>query len=119
MTAKQEAGRRGEALAEAHLVRAGYTVLDRNYRFLRGELDLVCLDDPFVVFVEVKWRSDDAWGRPEEHVTPAQKAKLRETAAAWMHERRMDGFPARFDIVAVLERPQAEPELTHYKFAFR
>lgn len=119
MGIRQDTGRAGEDQAVALLEAKGYVVLDRNYRFMRGEIDIVAFDDPFIVFVEVKKRTDDTFGRPEEHVKPAQKKKLYETAGFWLHERRMEGVPVRFDIVAILEKSGAEPELTHYKFAFR
>lgn len=119
MTRRQDIGKAGEDQAVEFLEGKGYTILDRNYRFMRGEIDIIALDDPFIVFVEVKKRSSDLFGRPEEHIRPEQKKKLHEVAGFWLHERRMEGIPARFDIVAVLERPGSEPELTHYKFAFR
>jgi len=119
MTTRQETGRAGEELAVGLLERKGYVILDRNYRFMRGELDIVALDDPFIVFVEVKTRRSETFGRPEQHLKPAQKKKLYETAGFWLHERRMEGMPVRFDIVAILEKPGVEAELTHFKFAFR
>jgi putative endonuclease len=119
MTLRQDIGKAGEDAAVAYLESKGYLILDRNYRFMRGELDIVALDDPFIVFVEVKKRSSDLYGRPEEHITPAQKKKLHEVAGFWLHERRMEGIPSRFDVVAILENPNQAPELTHYKFAFR
>lgn len=119
MSTRQETGKAGEEQAVAMLEGKGYVILDRNYRFMRGELDIVALDDPFIVFVEVKKRSSDTFGRPEQHLKPAQKKKLYETAGFWLHERRMEGMPVRFDIVAILEKPGGEPELTHFKFAFR
>jgi putative endonuclease len=119
MSTRQETGKAGEDQAVAMLEGKGYVILDRNYRFMRGELDIVALDDPFIVFVEVKKRSTDTFGRPEQHLKPAQKKKLYETAGFWLHERRMEGMPVRFDIVAILEKPGEAAELTHFKFAFR
>lgn len=119
MTRRQDIGKSGEDQAVEFLEGKGYTILDRNYRFMRGEIDIIALDDPFVVFVEVKKRSSDLFGRPEEHIRPAQKKKLHEVASFWLHERRMEGIPARFDVIAVLEKPGSESMLMHYKFAFR
>ena len=116
-------GDRGEALAAAHLEGLGYRILDRNYRYERAEVDLVAYapnaDDSGgeLIFVEVKARRSAAYGTGEESVTEAKRRHLRRAAEAYLYERKLEGAPARFDVVVVWLGPGA-PEVTHYKYAF-
>ena len=119
----KEIGDRGEALAAAYLERHGYRILDRNYRYERAEVDLVALepnaDDTGgeLVFVEVKTRRSEAFGTGEEAVTEAKRRHLRRASEAYLYERKLEGAPARFDVV-VVRLGGAAPEVTHYKYAF-
>jgi len=109
---KDELGRRGERIAEAHLVGLGLRVLDRNWRCPIGELDLVLLDGDEVVFAEVKTRSGLGFGHPFEALHPAKLARLRRLAGAWCeaHDR---GGPIRLDAVAVIAIDGRAPEIEH------
>lgn len=117
-------GRRGEDAAAAFLEGQGMLVLDRNYRFERAEVDLVCYlptpanDGGELIFVEVKTRSGTGFGTGEEAVTKAKQALLWKAATAWLYERKMEGAPARFDVVCVALRGTAPPEITHHAHAF-
>ena len=62
-------GRRGERLATQHLRSAGWTVVAKNYRFGRREIDLIVQKGPLLAFVEVKTRAGGGCGHPEEAVT--------------------------------------------------
>ena len=116
-------GRRGEELAATFLESKGLVVLERGYRFDRAEVDLVCFhpsDDDTggeIVFVEVKTRSGTGFGRPEDAVTDAKKRQLIHAAEAYLHERRLEGAAARFDVVAILLR-RGRPEIEHFENAF-
>ncbi|MFB3131038.1 MAG: YraN family protein, partial [Rhodothermales bacterium] len=86
----KEIGDRGEAIAAAYLERKGYTILDRNYRFERAEVDLICFlparqyeAGGELVFAEVKTRTGLGYGRPEEAVTEAKKRNLIRAAEAY------------------------------------
>lgn len=124
MSSTQSLGERGEALAARYLEDQGYRVLDRNYRFERNEVDLVCFepneDDTGgeLVFVEVKARSSLGFGAPEEAVDDKKQEALVEVSRAWMHERRMEGAAARFDVVAVVLQQGRAPNITHHENAF-
>lgn len=118
-----ELGRQSEALAATFLEGLGYTVLDRQYRFDRAEVDLVCYapwargDGGEIVFVEVKARRGEQFGSPEEAVTDAKKRSLMKAAEAYLYERKLDGAPARFDVIAIAWKGDA-PEVRHYPHAF-
>lgn len=113
MAAKDDLGRRGEALAARHLQARGMTLLDRNWRCAQGELDLVALDRGELVFVEVKTRAGLAYGHPFESITAAKLARLRRLAAAWCdaHPGRHDRV--RIDAVAVIAPFRGTPTVEH------
>lgn len=120
MTTTNDIGDRGEAAAAEFLRDAGYRVLDENYRFERNEVDLVCYDPRKggeIVFVEVKTRSGTGFGPPEAAVTDEKRASLIEVSRAYMHERQLEGAPARFDVVGVLLTDGA-PDIEHHENAF-
>lgn len=93
----------GEDVAERHIERLGWTVLDRNWRCPRGELDLVARQhDGTVVFVEVKTRSGRGYGSPLEAVTVAKIAKLHEMAQWWLREHQVRAPRVRIDVIGVV-----------------
>ena len=92
MRAKDALGAYGERVAAAHLVAAGMTVLDRNWRCPIGEIDIVARDGDVLVVCEVKTRRGDGFGHPLEAVTARKAARLRRLAARL--DRRAAGAPA-------------------------
>ena len=90
----QSAGRRGERLALRYLRRRGYRLLQRNYRHGRHEIDLVMQDGDCLVFVEVKARSNIAFGTPAMAVGREKQRFLRLAAAAYMQRHRCAAQPA-------------------------
>ena len=103
--------------------RAGWAVLDRNWRCREGELDLVVARGSVVVFCEVKTRRGGAFGEPVEAVTPAKVRRLRTLASRWLAARAAAGQPARagelrFDVACVYEGPAAEPRVEVIEAAF-
>jgi len=124
MSQKQKLGRRGEEVAVEYLEANGYRVMDRNYRFQRNEIDVVCYepnDDDSggeLVFVEVKTRSSLGFGSPEEAVTDEKKEAIRKVTGAYLYERDLEGAPSRFDVISVVLRQNEDPEVEHFKNAF-
>ena len=119
MRPSDELGRYGEDLAAQHLTAAGMQVLARNWRCREGELDIVALDRDAVVFVEVKTRSSNAFGEPSEAVGPVKARRIRGLACRWLLEQRPAGeHDLRFDVVSVVRRRGAAPEVVHLRGAF-
>lgn len=124
--ARRSVGALGERHAEAHVVRAGYRVLERNYRTRAGELDLVLLARGCLVFCEVRARVGGAPGEPGgslDSVGPDKRRRLRRMARAWLSERdvppRSDAGEIRFDVIGLtLTRSGALVELEHVEGAF-
>ena len=120
----ERTGPLGERLAAEFLEAKGYAVLDRNFRFMREEVDLVCFapeDRPggggWIVFVEVKTRRGTGFGRPEEAVDEAKQRAIMRVAEAYLHERRLVNALCRFDVVAVL-LGSGPPQIEHFENAF-
>jgi putative endonuclease len=106
-----ELGAAGERLATEHLVRRGFSIIDRNFRTRWGELDIVALHERTIVFCEVKTRvvstplgAADVRSRdPLESVHPRKRAQVRRMAARWLVERRDRPLAdeLRFDAIGV------------------
>ena len=112
-------GRWGEDLAVQHLTAAGLEVLDRNWRCVEGELDVVARDgDGTVVFVEVKTRAGTGFGLPTEAVGHVKQRKLRVLASRWLAEHPTGRCGLRFDVVGIVRRPGEAPTVSHLRGAF-
>lgn len=118
MAAKDELGRRGERLAEAHLVARGAEVLDRNWRCALGEIDLVVRESGCLVFVEVKTRSGTGWGEPLEAITAVKLARLRRLAGEWCAAHPDIRGALRIDAIGIVAPPDAAPRLSHLEAVF-
>jgi putative endonuclease len=94
-------GKRGEELAAAYLAEAGYRIVERNYRCLFGEIDIVAEEGETLVFVEVKSRRSEAYGDPQLAVGHEKQKKISRIAMHYLEEKRLRHCPARFDVVAV------------------
>ena len=111
-------GKEAESLARAFLGRKGMNVLAANVRTQGGELDLVAKDGDTLVFVEVKGRSSNHFGRPEEYVDLRKQRRLTNAAQAYLSRIPGAEMPCRFDVVAVDFSGRA-PVVRHIKDAFR
>lgn len=116
----REIGDDGEELAAAYLESKGYTILERNYHFERAEVDIVAYNnESHIVFVEVKKRSTNRYGEPEEYIDEEKKSNVYKAAEAWLYERKMDGAPVRFDVISILQHRNEAPNIKHFERAFR
>jgi putative endonuclease len=113
---KKLLGREGEDLAARFLVKQGYRILERNYSTRTGEIDLIALHDGAVVFVEVKTRSNDAFGAPELAVTPRKQQRMVKAALAYIRYKKLHQVPCRFDVVAITTAAGQEVELIRNAF---
>lgn len=113
-------GRQGERIAAEYLRQLGLRVIARGYRTPVGELDLICRDGPTLVFVEVKTRSDRIFADPQDSVTAAKMKKLGRAAAWYVHRKRCQDAPLRFDVLTVTYQDGSSnpPEIVHFPAAF-
>ena len=116
-TKRQRFGDAGEKAAEEALLGDGYRLVARKHRCPRGEVDLVMERGELLVFVEVRTRATALFGGPEATVGAEKQRRIvraaRDFLARWRGPRR----GARFDVVAVLDRP-GTPQVTHIPDAF-
>jgi putative endonuclease len=96
----RDAGARAERRAEEFLLEKGMRILARNFRSRFGEIDLVAQDGETVVFVEVRSRTSERFGTPQETVTRPKRRRIILTAMAYAQRLRLDA-PLRFDVVAI------------------
>lgn len=94
-------GEKGEELAVQLLAAAGYIIVANNWRAKHKEIDIIAMDGNCLVFVEVKARSENYWGNPEEFVTKKKQKLLISAAEQYISEVGYNG-DSRFDIVSVL-----------------
>lgn len=101
MGTTKESGKLGEQFAAELLKQKGYTVLCTNYYSRYGEIDVVCSDEKYIVFVEVKTRSNRYDTLPREYVTKRKQQRIVKTALLYLAENRIK-LQARFDVVEVI-----------------
>ncbi len=114
----QALGQAGEEIACAYLTEKKYSIVTRGFRMFRGEIDIIAWDGPTLVFVEVKARADETFGRPEESVTPAKQRQIRKIAQGYVLENPPGDVACRFDVIAILFGEDNAYRLEHYVDAF-
>lgn len=111
-------GKTGEDLAERHLVRHGYSILERNYRSRLGEVDIIAREAGSLVFVEVKTRRGSRCGEPFDAITTRKKGQLVRVAHEFIARSNLHNSPARFDVVSVLFDTAGKVQIDVVKNAF-
>lgn len=115
-------GRWGEEQAARFLESRGWSILARNYRFGRREVDLVVRRGGVVAFVEVKTRRGEAFGHPWEAITPLKRREVEAVAADFLRRHRVGLASVRFDAVAVVCGPSVgdgSARIEHLEDAWR
>lgn len=112
-------GTRGEKLACQFLKRSGYKILYRNFRGRTGgEIDIVCRDGDTLVFVEVKTRTREDFGRPFEAIDRDKRKRISRGGLAWLRLLNDPDILFRFDVVEVIISERAPPRLELIQNAF-
>lgn len=96
-----EIGQFNEDLARQYLLKQGLRFIAANFNCRYGELDLIMADNQVLVFVEVKFRQNQAFGGAIAAVTRSKQRKLIKTAKLYIKQQGLSGYVARFDIVAI------------------
>ncbi len=100
MNSNQIKGNKGEELAAAYLVKKGYSLLERNWRFRHWEVDIIATKDRFLHFIEVKTRHSLRYGRPEESITRDKMSNLRNAAEEYQYLHPEWKY-IQFDVLAI------------------
>ena len=98
----REKGNVGEEIAAKQMVRLGYRILEKNYRSLHGEIDIIASKDGYTVFTEVKYRKNFTSGLPKEAVNLQKQKHIIYAAKRYMSEHGISG-DYRFDVAEIAE----------------
>ncbi|MCC7300259.1 MAG: YraN family protein [Verrucomicrobia bacterium] len=109
-------GRLGEAHAEKFLKKSGFKIIAHNVRVGYDELDLIAKLGDTLIFVEVKTRASEDFGRPASAVNCAKRKKLSRAAVHFLKDRKLRPPYIRFDIVEIIGE---KPDIRHIPNAFQ
>ena len=115
---RQELGRSGEKMAADHLAASGYTIVETNYTTRFAEIDIIAAFEDWLVFVEVKARSNVKKGLPREAVNAVKQHKIMQAAQQFLKTRSSaDWRHVRFDVMEIYFGTD-EPRINHIPHAF-
>lgn len=101
---KKAEGLAKETEAANYLLEQGYQILSRNFRCRLGEIDIIARNDGYLVFVEVKYRTNMEMGFPEEAITSLKQRRITNTAKYYLLVNRLpESTPCRFDVIVMLK----------------
>ena len=116
MSWNNQLGNEGEELAIEYLQHLKYIILETNWRYKHQEVDIIAINEPFIVFIEVKTRSNNAFGLPYEAVSEKKQKLLIDAAEKYIEQK--DIFKeVRFDIISI-ERKENKYHVDHMQDAF-
>ena len=116
MAEHYELGKKGEQLAVNYLMNEGYKIVERNWRFQKAEIDIIATKEKMLISVEVKTRSNNDYGNPQDFVNP-KKIKLMVLAMnEYILKRNLD-IELRFDIIAITKN-KSSFNVEHFQDAF-
>lgn len=111
-----ELGKKGELLAVNFLLDKDYQILERNWKYKRKEIDLIARKKNMIIVIEVKTRSSDAYGNPEEAVHRTKQKYLIEAADQYMQQLSFEA-EVRYDIISIIHSSE-KTNISHIKEAF-
>ncbi len=118
MNKRVEIGNIGEKFAARYLADKGYKIIDRNYRSRFGEIDIIATKEKYIVFIEVKTRSERAMVSGFEAVGIKKQIRIIKTALLYLGENNVDLQP-RFDVIEIItSEVKNVKKLKHLKNAF-
>jgi putative endonuclease len=116
MAFHNDLGKKGEEIALKYLKDKGYKILDINWRFNKDEIDIIARDNDSLVIIEVKTRSTDYFGPPEDAVDERKEKYLIRATEAYIDKNNLD-IDSRFDIISIISN-KYETSIDHIIDAF-
>lgn len=116
MADHNELGKLGEDMAFKHLLKQGYTILQRNYRFKHLEIDIIAEMNQELVIVEVKTRQSTYLSDPSLLVSKSKQKGIIKAADAYIQENEID-LDCRFDVIVIVQNAK-ESTIEHIEDAF-
>ena len=115
MKHNQKIGKWGEDAVTKYLLESGYEILARNARTPYGEIDIVAKQADIYIFVEVKTRTSNKMGLPEESVNLRKQAHMLACAEHYAADNAIDHW--QIDVISVEGKVGLEPKITHFENA--
>ena len=110
-------GKAGEEAALHFLKKNNFRIVEKSFRFYRGEIDIIAYDKKTLVFLEVKTRRSYTFGFPEDALTPSKQSQLRKVALGYCTLRKIQDVECRFDVLS-LTYDEEGYSISHIKNAF-
>lgn len=117
MASHNDFGIEAEQIAVEYLQKQGYLILEKNYRYLKSEIDIIAEYENLIIIIEVKARSTDAFLEPQEAVN-RQKIKQIFIGSNHYLEHLDQDKEVRFDIISIIKNAQNSVHINHIKDAF-
>jgi len=116
MAQHNELGKKGEQLAVDYLLKNNYSIVERNYRFDKAEVDIIAKQKGILAIIEVKTRSTTEFGNPQDFVKPKQIQRLVKAVDEYVTVNDLD-VEIRFDIIAIVREGKSY-NIEHLENAF-
>jgi putative endonuclease len=101
LIAKKVLGNIGEIKSCEYLQSAGYLIIEKNFRCIYGEIDIVASRGNVICFVEVKTRSNSSYGEPLESVNPQKTGRIKNIASYYLGLKHLNTFEVSFDVITI------------------
>lgn len=112
---REETGKKGEAEAEKHLRRKGFSILEKNYKNRHAEIDIIAKQREEIIFVEVRSTSTENFGTPEETIKSKKLEKIKKNVLAYITFKDIKNS-YRIDLISILFNQNGELKtLKHYE----
>ena len=116
MSDHNDLGKKGEQLAIDFLLKNDYKILEKNYRYLKAEVDIIAKKENILAVIEVKTRSTDYFGNPQDFVNPKKIKLLLSAIDHYVIQKDLD-VEVRFDIIAIIHQNN-NTKIDHLEDAF-
>jgi len=111
-------GKSGEEAAARYLKNKKFRIIERNFRFLKGEIDIIAYERKTLVFIEVKARKSKEFGSPEEAVTPLKQRQIKRVAKGFIAKNHLREVKCRFDVLSLFFDEKNGCKINHIQDAF-
>jgi putative endonuclease len=119
ITSKRKIGDYGEEIAKNFFKKQGYKIVKQNFTNRMGEIDLIIKEKDQIVFVEVKTRTNQNFGYPEEAIDFRKQNKIIRTALNYLFEKKIVSENYRFDVISIeMNQSTQKVKIKHIKNAF-
>ncbi len=112
-------GKLGEKMAEKYLRKEGYTIIEKNFHSAYGEIDLIAVRKDYIIFIEVKLRSNKQYGDIRYTINSTKQNKLIKTAYLFLSQNnKYKNFNMRFDAVFIKKNKKEKYDISLMKNIF-